>query len=112
MRGCCSGVAPALLRCCYGIASLLIPCATLVHPLYNRCTSVEHASALYPSYFNNCPVICFAHNASHEELDAYYLDRLGFPGSSSEQRGRHPAQHRSEERRVGKECRSRWSPDD
>ena len=23
----------------------------------------------------------------------------------------HPSHHRSEERRVGKECRSRWSPD-
>src|SRR2546427_12008534 len=34
------------------------------------------------------------------------IDALHFLGVISHQRG----EHRSEERRVGKECRSRWSP--
>ena len=43
-------------------------------------------------------------------------DRRGNPEStaynpkSNEPRADKPETHRSEERRVGKECRSRWSP--
>src|SRR5688572_25412386 len=32
------------------------------------------------------------------------------PGKSTSQPGKQPVEIRSEERRVGKECRSRWSP--
>src|ERR1035441_1126231 len=32
--------ASALLRFCYGIESVLAPSTSLVHPLYNRCTSL------------------------------------------------------------------------
>src|SRR3989441_1300439 len=35
---------------------------------------------------------------------------LELPGDQHAQVGAHPAHLRSEERRVGKECRSRWSP--
>src|SRR5260364_444697 len=32
------------------------------------------------------------------------------PGARRRHRGQHPDRRRSEERRVGEECRSRWSP--
>ena len=38
------------------------------------------------------------------------LDEFNPSGISTEQEWSTPAGYRSEERRVGKECRSRWSP--
>src|SRR2546430_2380107 len=48
------------------------------------------------------------------ELSVRLRNRIGgmaLPGSAEDRSGIvHGAQKRSEERRVGKECRSRWSP--
>src|SRR3712207_5126631 len=41
-----------------------------------------------------------------EELGMRFLERVGV----ADKRDEHPIRLRSEERRVGKECRSRWSP--
>src|SRR5690348_13159287 len=46
------------------------------------------------------------------ELDLLlFLRKHGFPCPQplADRKGRHYREHRSEERRVGKECRSRWS---
>src|ERR1035438_3613344 len=40
LRACCSGVATVLLRYCEPVGPLAIPCTSVVHPLYNRCTSL------------------------------------------------------------------------
>ena len=39
-----------------------------------------------------------------------YNDKLFWPGEISQEYGSYIKPYRSEERRVGKECRSRWSP--
>ena len=44
------------------------------------------------------------------ELDVTLTDDAVIHTINSEQRGVERATDRSEERRVGKECRSRWSP--
>src|SRR2546427_10667038 len=41
---------------------------------------------------------------------AHHLVQIGFHGKRMHIRPRHHNLPRSEERRVGKECRSRWSP--
>src|ERR1017187_1922160 len=47
----CKRVAPVLLRGGSGIASLLFPCTSLVHPLYNRCTSLGYPLGIPCAYF-------------------------------------------------------------
>ena len=49
---------------------------------------------------------------TYEELRKQMLDEEGakYPGKALVNMELEPGYNRSEERRVGKECRSRWSP--
>src|SRR2546430_16599143 len=47
----------------------------------------------------------------NNEVDAYALYKIGYSNNGLAQKlAQYLAEERSEERRVGKECRSRWSP--
>src|SRR3989442_2902339 len=55
-------------------------------------------------------VAFFAVIAEHQGIASTELTAVSRPSSSKSTRSARPASWRSEERRVGKECRSRWSP--
>ena len=46
----------------------------------------------------------------HTIIEHHFLSMFAVYQSTSEPADNAQAMHRSEERRVGKECRSRWSP--
>src|SRR3712207_8508031 len=58
----------------------------------------------------NIGAIAWAMGRRPSEISVAVLDRVRHEGLIEEIRGTGARIHRSEERRVGKECRSRWSP--
>src|SRR5947209_20105046 len=56
--------------------------------------------------------ICVAGLVRIDDTDAGSDERYGGTGDRTHGRGRRVNRERSEERRVGKECRSRWLADD
>src|SRR5467141_854000 len=52
---------------------------------------------------DDCEIGNFHYDAVHGQVEGWAF-RAGLT------HGAHPEENRSEERRVGKECRSRWSP--
>ena len=55
-------------------------------------------------------IYCVEDDAGIRELVVYTLRNTGFEADGFEDGAAQTTQNRSEERRVGKECRSRWSP--
>ena len=86
---------PFVWRIRYALAHKGIPFETV----YLGFTEIP---TVFGGKFKTVPILEHADSALAESWDiAEYLDRA-FPT--------HPLLFRSEERRVGKECRSRWSP--
>src|SRR2546430_6899053 len=79
-----TGVQTCALPICWGAAGPRLACADAAHPRKLN-EGLRHPSQLRRSWY------------------FFYFQLPGLP--------EHHVQVRSEERRVGKECRSRWSPD-
>ena len=74
-----------------------IPLAGMI---FASCTDVEKMEIEHIGGFNTM---------DNEESEAYYAELRAYK-ETARNYGRPVAFGRSEERRVGKECRSRWSP--
>src|SRR5688572_22339894 len=74
-------------------------------------TDTGHTGPSSNTFTNEDVLVDFAHRAIHETTVAAKTTVNGFYGSAPRFSYFAGCSTRSEERRVGKECRSRWSPD-
>ena len=77
--------------------------ATMIRKVMPEFQSREHVIILCDSWYTKQNLVCIVNEYPN-------LDLIGNARIDSVMYDLAPAHTRSEERRVGKECRSRWSP--